>query len=225
MDAVGKLSKDILLVLKPHPIDRFDYSRLEADNVLIASSTHVNQLISVSDVCVATSTTAIAQAVVHEVPVVSVALSDFSTRGIMYECQSRADLARKMRSALDREDFARKYQLGRDYLCELFSEDSFMNEADSEFLNIRDLATTLSRRLTSFLREGERSKNETGVHLRTCTYRRLGTDTLTSIPVDHRRSLTVIVPVYEGLEETKACILRACAEIRQPRRRPVADYQ
>lgn len=218
--AIEQLSENTLLVLKPHPIDRFDYSQFSGENVILADSSNINQIIAASDVCVTTSTTAIAQCVIYQVPVVSVALSDFSTRDIMYECESHADLTRKIRSALEHHDFDRKVQAGRDYLCELFSTGLFLAEQNSEFLSVGDLAEVMGRRVTSFLRRGESPRRVTARKLKPCRYRRMNSETFAAVPSVHRRALSVVIPVYGGLNETRACIERACVQVGEsPNRR------
>lgn len=210
-----RLGDDTLVVLKPHPIDRYDYSQLVDEGILLADTSNVNALIAAADACVTTSTTAIAQCIVLETPTVSVALSEFSTRGILYECESQADLTRKIRAALTRQDYENKVRAGQNFLCEMFGTGIFLLDEHPRFLSMRDLSGTIASRVTSFLRPREEAFSLGTRAVPQAKNRQLPMTTLNSIPTKARRRLTVVVPVYRGVEETRECLEAACREIEQ----------
>ncbi|MEA2028334.1 MAG: hypothetical protein U9N49_05115, partial [Campylobacterota bacterium] len=126
--ALQIVDEKALLIVKPHPVDRFDYSALENENMLYEKDSYINELIKLSDVCVTMSTTALAMVIIEQKPIVTLSLTDISGLGIAYEVDDTSSLTVKLRSALEQKNFEQKMLEGKKFITKLFSQKLFSNQ-------------------------------------------------------------------------------------------------
>lgn len=107
---------DCRLIVKPHPMDPTDYSRWDNGRIRIARDVQLGALMEAADVVVCMTSTTQFEAVLREKPVVLLARSALSGKGIAYETRSPADLLPAVRLALLRDRFEDRMARGRRFL-------------------------------------------------------------------------------------------------------------
>lgn len=201
LDFIGE---DTVLYFKPHPADKRDYTHISEDCVIVCNNTNINELIRVADVVVTLGTTAIAQAVAAEKPIVLMSLSDISGRGIAYEARNRTELTVKLRAALERIGIETKISLGRKFIYQLFTLKLFSlshicdvaRSIDELISHVYDFTTTRYSISDSAkpLSKTERSKMHTPKILQTG---------LQSPTIENA---AVVIPVYKDIHITSECV-------------------
>lgn len=214
--ALEMVSQEYILVVKPHPIDLADYSKVLGDNVFIESAGNINQLISISDVCVTMSTTSIARCLVEERPLVLLSLTDVSGRDIAYESQDPSDLVSTIRAALEEIDFGTKKKNAKKYLLNLFDTRLFSTEHGSDLmLTVGDLGRSLAARASLFARlrdPGSIIKVQNNL-LPECQYQAIELDGRFSVPTAFRLHCDIVLPIYGDANLTAIVIDAALAAI------------
>ncbi|MBL9137235.1 MAG: methyltransferase domain-containing protein [Verrucomicrobiales bacterium] len=136
---------DCRLIVKPHPMDTTDYTRWDNGRIRIARDVQVGALMEAADVVVCMTSTTQFEAVLREKPVVLLARSALSGKGIAYETKSSADLLPAVRLALLRDRFEDRMSRGRRFLDFVLSQ--FLIHLDSNASqgpSLQDLARFLA---------------------------------------------------------------------------------
>lgn len=212
LETLRVLEEDTFLIFKPHPADRHNYGQYKNNRFVIEPGANINDLITVADICVTLSTTALARCVIEEKPIVTMALTDLSGRDIAYECNSRDALPCKLRAALNRDGFERKRANGYRFIESLFEQRLFgVDESVPTRRTAAELGRTLARRvvlhtepelLLSNKYEPERSAP--GNRLPQCRFRVFGKEGV--VPHHLRNEVDIVIPIYRDAEITKRCI-------------------
>lgn len=212
--ALRRVDPGAVMLIKPHPSDRADYSDLCDETTLLADNLNINELIALSDVCISMSTTAFAKCILEGKPVVSLALSDLSAKGIMYECGTPTDITVMLRAASERDGFESRLENGRKYLQYAFDEHLVgVIEGVPTRLCMADVAEYVYRHVVRFGRRhvpGEIALDKVlASHVRgsrgalayTASTMAESRDS-TSPP----RKVAVVVPIYGDAAVTRDCI-------------------
>jgi len=212
-NALGVIEGGHLLVAKPHPADRNDYSQFSRRGGVVAVDENINKLIKAADVCVTLSTTAIAQCVLEEKPVVTLALSDFCGQGIAYECHHQSEVIAKLRSALSMNSFSGKVEKGRAFLQYLFEHRLFMvNDNEALFQSVSDLARRIDYHVSRYPHRGEMLR-EKSLILPRCLYREFECGGIGAVPETEWAPVDVVIPIYSDPNVTKIAIDTAISAI------------
>jgi SAM-dependent methyltransferase len=136
---------DCRVIVKPHPMDQTDYTRWDNGRIRIARDVQVGALMEAADVVVCMTSTTQFEAVLREKPVVLLARSALSGKGIAYETRSSADLLPSVRLALLRDRFEERSARGRRFLDFILGQ--FLIHLDSSSVqgpSLQDLARFLA---------------------------------------------------------------------------------
>jgi GT2 family glycosyltransferase len=209
-DVLELVDPNALLIIKPHPADHFDYSIYENDRVLFVSNFNINELIKISDVCVTLSTTAIAQCIIEEKPIVTLAYTDVSNKKIAYECYDQSAIAHKLRMALDKIYWQEKNAAGKLFIQNLFSGRLYaLNSYKEVVTEINQFTCLINERIDTFLpiqRRNDIAKKLSNT-LPDCQYRMFELDSQVGKP-NTRNLLDVVIPIYSDAKITTMCIDR-----------------
>ncbi|WP_417311011.1 glycosyltransferase [Devosia sp.] len=215
ISAVSVVEPESLIIIKPHPADRFDYKKYSGNNVVVLEDSNINELIKLSDVCVTLSTTAIAQCIVEEKPLVTLAYTDVSGKNISYECNNESSIIHKIRMAMLRECFDEKVIEGKKFIQGLFEDRLYT--INSESVHVRDIeefSNAINSRIEMFFpnRRKELFPAEFGNVLEGCRYRKFNINHSFSPSFD---DLDVIVPIYSDADVTEKCIDRVLMQMKK----------
>jgi SAM-dependent methyltransferase/FMN phosphatase YigB (HAD superfamily) len=144
--AAAAAESGCMVIAKPHPLDREDYSTLENAHLRVVREVNLHSLIRAADVvaCMASSTQF--EALLHEKPILLLARSPLANKGVAYEPQTAADLPSALRAALERRDFEKQMEAGRrfiDFLLRYFS--IALTETSNAVPTLRDFASFVVR--------------------------------------------------------------------------------
>ncbi|HEY3862818.1 MAG TPA: hypothetical protein VGO59_13115 [Verrucomicrobiae bacterium] len=105
-----------LLLVKPHPTDRADYSHLQSERVRIVRDINLHNLIEAADAVACMTSTTQFEALLYEKPLLLLARSPLAGKGAAYEAITTKQLTGALRQALAREGFAERMEAGRRFL-------------------------------------------------------------------------------------------------------------
>ncbi len=134
------------LLVKPHPMDKDDYSRWENERVTICREANLHTLIEVSDVVACMTSTTQFEALLFEKPVLLLARSTLIGKQVAYEGRTPGELPSALAGALARIGFKERMENGRHFihfLLENFSV-SINSEAMPAGTTLADLAKFLA---------------------------------------------------------------------------------
>lgn len=189
-----KFFPNCLLMVKPHPSDKRDYSLYSSDDLLVVEGMNVNALIKLSDVCVSTSTTAFAKCIVESKPIVALAVSEFSMKNIAYECHDMTSIPVMIQAALDLDNFDEKRHAGLCYIKNIFETTLVSVDVNVPTnLEIADLARFIYRR---FIATSPVASKRIAADISRHEGRSIHENTL----------LDIIIPVYGDVQATGNCI-------------------
>ncbi|GAB4364935.1 MAG: hypothetical protein Kow0042_03870 [Calditrichia bacterium] len=101
--------KDAALIFKPHPTDRqFETAKERFSSIIMVKEENLHSLILASDAVVNMASTVGMEAMLLDKPVISLARSQLSGRGIFYEPSISGDLDEKIELALCKKYFRKK---------------------------------------------------------------------------------------------------------------------
>lgn len=206
--AISSVFDDFVLVFKPHPTDRADYSSLNLTGLIMEVESNINTLIEIADVCISMSTTALARCIIEEKPILTLSYTDLSGLGIAYECVDKASLVQLIRDAHGKVNFDTKNELGRSFICNLFNRKLFsIYPEDSITQGLETLADRLAQRMDmqSLLNQA-RDSNDSNIEFDTCLYRRFEYSIDDELMDIVNVKVDVIIPVYSDVELTSKAI-------------------
>lgn len=213
--------EDFILIIKPHPTDSSDYSSILSENILLEKDYNINELISISSICITMSTTSIARCLIEEKPVVTMSLTDITGYNIAYECNDPSELISKIRSALNKDHFHRKNKNAIKFIQNLFDSKLFLTEESNSkhkndvCLPINCLAEWICERISfmSKLKNLEALSEFKNKPLPICTYKTIYYEDDLSVPKQYRLPVNIVIPVYSDAELTKLAIMTLASEI------------
>ncbi|MCL6494086.1 MAG: methyltransferase domain-containing protein [Ignavibacterium sp.] len=106
-EEISKLS-DTLLIIKPHPNDKNDYSVFESENVFVTKNFYNKRLIELSDLVIVGNSTIQYEVLLAEKPVMLIAKSAIYNFNATYNPNSKVDFLNKLNEALNRRNFEDK---------------------------------------------------------------------------------------------------------------------
>jgi len=106
-EEISKLS-DTLLIIKPHPNDKNDYSVFESENVFVTKSFYNKKLIELSDLVIVGNSTIQYEVLLAEKPVMLIAKSAIYNFNATYNPNSKEDFLITLNEALNRINFEDK---------------------------------------------------------------------------------------------------------------------
>jgi len=106
-EEISKLS-DTLLIIKPHPNDKNDYSAFQEENVIITKNFYNKRLIELSDLVIVGNSTIQYEVLLAEKPVILIAKSAIYNFNATYNPNSKVDFLNKLNEALNRINFEDK---------------------------------------------------------------------------------------------------------------------
>jgi GT2 family glycosyltransferase len=209
--ALKLVAKDALLIVKPHPADKSDYSSLKSENIIIEEDGNINELIVLSDLCITMSTTSIARCVIEEKPIVTMSLTDVSGHDVAYECNDPSELVAKIRSAIHREGWSKKNSNGKAFIQYIFENKLFSVDGNSLFQSVAELADRICKKASMFSKLSNVCliEDKRNSPLIPCNYTQFDIDGALSVPPDYRLNVDVIIPVYADAALTKAVVDKA----------------
>lgn len=211
--ALQVIGSEHVLIAKPHPADRDSYEEFSNNGGVLAHNENINSLISVADVCVVLSTTAIAQCILEEKPIVTLALTDICGRGIAYECYDGSELVAKIRSALDLQNFSERVVKGKEFIQYIFEHRLFLTDMHGSLFNgIYKLARKIDHYGSHYPKLGDAFGEKTFL-LSECKYRQFEVDGPTAVPSEFQAPVDVVIPVYCDPDITKLAIDSALSSI------------
>ncbi|QEY65416.1 glycosyltransferase [Metapseudomonas lalkuanensis] len=210
-DALRAIDPKAVLMLKPHPSDKTNYSALLSDGDVLVDSHNINPLIVAADVCVSLSTTALARCMLEAKATLNIGISDISMKGAAYECSSLTDIPVQLRAALHGEGLEERSRKGFAFIKYIFEEQLVgVDETTPARLGIRDLSEFISGRIASSPVMSKVDGRLQGRHL----LRRLFNpanpifykEDYSTAGLKPSRGVDVVIPVYGDAAITKACI-------------------
>lgn len=146
--AVARLL-DFKLLIKPHPMDRTDYSHFADERVSISREFNLHSLINAADVVAVMTSTAQYEALLYEKPILLLARSALSGKNIAYEPSSITELPATTHAALHRVDFPARMADARRFITFLLQQASIsLEENVPAGSTLSDLARFLAKNAT-----------------------------------------------------------------------------
>jgi GT2 family glycosyltransferase len=214
--AISSVFDDFVLVFKPHPTDRADYSSLNLNGLVMEVESNINALIEISDVCISMSTTALARCIIEEKPILTMSYTDLNGLGIAYECFDKASLVQLIRDAYGKVDFDKRKESGRSFICNLFNRKLFsIYPEDSIMQGLDTFSNRIVQRMDmQSLLNKARDSNDSSIVLDPCLYRKFEYS-IDAKPNDIGNiKIDVIIPVYSDVDLTKKAIYLALVAAR-----------
>jgi SAM-dependent methyltransferase len=161
-EEISKLS-DTLLIIKPHPNDKNDYSVFESENVFVTKSFYNKKLIDLSDLVIVGNSTIQYEVLLAEKPVMLIAKSAIYNFNATYNPYSKEDFSNKLNEALNRINFEDKLLKTKIFFEKLLGSKTYFYSNDNvgntlnEFIDFIDVhsanrfqANDLSERIFDF---------------------------------------------------------------------------
>ena len=196
------LNNNAILLIKPHPVDKFDYYTLESENVKILPTHNLHELIEASSICCTLETTAIPICVLKNKPLITFASTDISNAGIAYEVYSQAQIISQLRSAFSLNKFeqmsinANKYfEFAVNY--RLYFESKFSVYGSTPL----DLAERLFRLVAK-----QYKKNALSPNLKLNTIISPSFFKVEKVSSLSPQMVDIVIPLYDGYELSRSCI-------------------
>lgn len=195
--------ENLVVLFKPHPADPTDYRALVgSEQVQIVSGVPSQALFEVSDVIAAMTSTVQFEALWYGKPLLLLARSQLSGKGIAYEVEHQSDLANTLRRALVRASFDTR----------LMNAQRFLNGITERFLiGVQDVTPTRMHLedLSQFIADvgqgqGEGPRLESALNQLTAPTRdepRIQVAQSASTP-----EVAVIIPVFNQPEYVQRCL-------------------
>lgn len=213
INAMPLVDQKAIVVFKPHPADKWDYSNYKNDGFLLAEGENINELIALSSIVVTLSTTAIAQCLVEEKPTVVMSLSDLGMRGALYEVKEHTEVIPTLRAALAGDNFETVLECAKRAIS--FMCDEYLYGLDASvptYHSIETLADRLVKRMDTYAEPYRKrhfvSRKTERPELRDhpCAFSRVDISNPNRIDLTYRKGCTVLIPVYKNYQATKNCI-------------------
>jgi len=206
--AINSVFDDFVLVFKPHPTDRANYSSLSLTGLIMEVESNINTLIEIADVCISMSTTALARCIIEEKPILTMSYTDLSGLGIAYECVDKASLVQLIRDAYGKVGFDKMNEMGRSFICNLFNRKLFsIYPEDSITQGLETLADRLAQRMDmQSLLNKARDSNDSNIEIDPCLYRKFEYSVDYELIDIANVKVDVIIPVYSDVDLTSKAI-------------------
>lgn len=137
------------MLVKPHPLDHGDYSRLENEYLRVVRDVNLHSLMQAADVVACMTSSTQFETLLYEKPLLLLARSPLANKGIAYEPATAAQLPAALQAALQQQDFTRRRTAARryvDFLLRYFSV--ALTDRSAALPKLTDLAAFIASNAT-----------------------------------------------------------------------------
>ncbi|AFH50272.1 Methyltransferase type 11 [Ignavibacterium album JCM 16511] len=130
---------NLILVIKPHPADKNDYSLLESERVFVTKNFFNRSLIEISDLIVVGNSTIQYEVLLSEKPILLIAKSSLYNYDAAYIPQSKKDFTSTLNEALEKSDFELKLNNSKIFFESLLKSHIYFYTEESPGKNLENL--------------------------------------------------------------------------------------